>query len=113
MRSRVLLTGEYFRALGRRRGLNLIEQIERLHVSEPLSASGAFGFRIEGPADAPRIERRITVHALLDTRPRRSKAKTALRAEQRVASDEHQLAPSEPQAEEGLMMRPLLTPPRA
>ena len=75
--------------------LELIEEIERLRAGEPIGVSGPFSFRILGGSadEPPKIEHRVTVHALVDTRPRKVKTKTLIGKEQRVKSDGLDQAP--------------------
>jgi len=73
---------------------DLIEEIERLRAGEPIGVSGPFSFRIDDSGEAPEIEHRVTVNAIVDTRPRKAKTKTAIAKEQRVKSGEADLAPS-------------------
>jgi hypothetical protein len=116
MSSRVLVTGEITRALVRRRrnsdsatfgvfrvrdsdrladriwicyanDLELIEAIELLRGGEPVALTGAFNFRIGGTADEPEIEHRLTVTAIVDTRPRKAKPKKIIRREMRELDD--------------------------
>ena len=87
--------------------LELIEDIERLRVGEPIGVSGPFSFRIAGEGDEQHIEHRLTVQALVDTRPRKAKTKTAIGKEQRIKSDEGDLAPVAPDREEAFHDDPL------
>ena len=131
MSSRILVIGELHRALVRRtrrddrrvfgvltirdtdrmesrtwtafvNDIELIEAIERLRTGEPIGVSGPFSFRISGTAEVPEIEHRVTVNAIVDTRPRKAKTKTAIRKEQSEKSDEDDLAPTAPEYGEAL-----------
>lgn len=79
--------------------LEIIERFERLRVGEPVAVSGPFSIVTDGPADAPRVEHRISVHAMIDTHAKK-KTKRQIRGEEKIASDEHKQAPSA--VEEGL-----------
>lgn len=79
--------------------VDLIEEVERLRAGEPIGVSGPFSFRISGAA----IEHRVTVNALIDTRPRKAKAKTAIRKEQATKSDEADIAPTAPEYGEAVL----------
>jgi hypothetical protein len=70
----------------------LIELLEGLRVGEPIAISGPFSVNIAGSEREPTIEHRITIDALLDTK-RRRKPKGAIAKEQRIESDELDLAP--------------------
>lgn len=70
----------------------LIEQFEDVRVGEPVAVTGPFSFAIAGNERETTIEHRISVEALLDTK-RRKKSKGTIAKEQRIASDELNIAP--------------------
>ena len=70
----------------------LIEQVEEMRAGEPICVSGPFAIAIAAGRQDPEIEYRITCEAILDTK-RKRKSKTKKGAEERITSDETDLAP--------------------
>ncbi len=70
----------------------LIEQVEEMRVGEPIAITGPFSVALSTGRHEPELEYRITAEAILDTK-RKRKSKTKKGAEERITSDEDDLAP--------------------
>ena len=69
----------------------VIEQLEAMRTGEPIAVTGPFSVVV---ADGGRIEHRITIEALIDTK-RRRKPKGLIAKESRTESDGLDLAPQQ------------------
>jgi hypothetical protein len=72
----------------------VIELLEEMRVGEPLAVSGPFTISITGPEREPSVEYKITAETVLDTK-RKKKPKGLIGKEQRIESDEFDLAPAD------------------
>jgi hypothetical protein len=70
----------------------VIEALEELRIGEPIAVAGPFSITVAGTKNEPKIEYKLTIESVLDTK-RRKKTKAAIAKEARTESDEFDRAP--------------------